>query len=300
VEVTRISIEEKCMTVNFKSKSGRQVTQTLGYPMPTTDCPKRWRVVTTGRTSDSTVAEQDKQEEEEQEWEQKEEQEEENERISAEDASDLDELEREETIRNEIDTSIAESEHRTSATEEHEQSNEAYVRMYENYTSEPQGSCSGNECYDCDYCWDMRGYDERRRLDDQREAVDAGMTERRERCPSRPTRTCSMEDRQECDYCFIRDIENIDDLHAAIQHDDRDAILQGRQQSRSSQIDSNIAIIAYRGAKDAEVSHQREASRYRTLFSCSVQYEFLERSFHTCNSSVEFQLNCYLAHISNM
>jgi hypothetical protein len=44
---------------------------------------------------------------------------EENERISAEDAADLDELEREETIRNEIDTSIAESEHRTSTIEEH-------------------------------------------------------------------------------------------------------------------------------------------------------------------------------------
>jgi hypothetical protein len=52
---------------------------------------------------------------------------EESERISAQDAADLDELEREETIRNEIDTSIAESKHRTSATEEHEQSNEAYV-----------------------------------------------------------------------------------------------------------------------------------------------------------------------------
>ena len=92
----------------------------------------------------------------------------------------------------------------------------------------------------------MLGYGERRRLDDQQEAVDAGMTERRERCPSRPTGTCSMEDRQECDYCFIRDIENIDDLHAAIQQDDMDAILQGRQQSRSSLIDINSAIIAER------------------------------------------------------
>ena len=118
----------------------------------------------------------------------------ENERISAEDAADLDKLELDETIRNEIDTSIAESEHRTSTTEEHEQnrSNEAYARMYECCTSEPQGTCSGNECYDCEYCWDMYAYEEGRRQSDQREAVEAGMTERRERCPSRPHGTCSM------------------------------------------------------------------------------------------------------------
>jgi hypothetical protein len=94
----------------------------------------------------------------------------------------------------------------------------------------------------------MLAIDERRRLDDQQEAVDAGMTERRERCTSRPTGTCSREDRQECDYinCLIRDIENIDDLHAAIQQDDRDAILHGRPQSRANQIDSNSAIMAER------------------------------------------------------
>ena len=72
------------------------------------------------------------------------------------------------------------------------------------------------------------------------------MTERRERCPSRPTGTCSMDERLECDYCFIRDIEDVNDLHAAIQQDDGAAILQGRQQSRSSQIDSNSAIMAER------------------------------------------------------
>ena len=32
------------MTVKFKSQSGREVTQTLGYPMPTTDRPKLWAV----------------------------------------------------------------------------------------------------------------------------------------------------------------------------------------------------------------------------------------------------------------
>jgi hypothetical protein len=44
----------------------------------------------------------------------------------------------------------------------------------------------------------------------------------------------------------------------------------------------------------------RKASGYRTLFSRSIQYELLERSFRICNSSVEFQFNYYLAHISNM
>jgi hypothetical protein len=92
----------------------------------------------------------------------------------------------------------------------------------------------------------MHAYEEGRRQSDQREAVEAGMTERRERCPSRPPGTCSMDERLECDYCFIRDIEDVNDLHAAIQQDDGAAILQGRQQSRSSQIDSNSAIIAER------------------------------------------------------
>jgi hypothetical protein len=173
---------------------------------------------------------------------------EENERISAEDAADLDELEREETIRNEIDTSIAESEHRTSTTEEYEQnrSNEAYARMYERCTSDPQGTCSGNECYECEYCWDMYAYVERRRLSDQREAVEAGMTERRERCPSRPLGTCSMDVRLNCGYCYIRDINNVNDLHAAIQIDDEATRSRGGQQSISNQIDSNSAIMAER------------------------------------------------------
>jgi len=47
-EVTSISIEEKRMTVKFKSQSGRVVTQTLGYPIPTTDHPKLWKVVIAG------------------------------------------------------------------------------------------------------------------------------------------------------------------------------------------------------------------------------------------------------------
>jgi hypothetical protein len=62
----------------------------------------------------------------------------------------------------------------------------------------------------------MLAIDERRRIDGQEEAVNAGMTERRERCTSIPTGPCSRENRQECDYCIIFDIENIDDLHAAI------------------------------------------------------------------------------------
>ena len=171
---------------------------------------------------------------------------EENERISAEDATDLDELERDEMIRNEIDTSIADSEHRTSTTEEHEQnrSNEAYARMFERCTS--QGTCSGNECYDCDYCFDMYAYEEGRRQSDQREAVEAGMTERRERCPSRPPGSCSMDVRLNCGYCSIRDIDDVNDLHAAIQQDDEVTRFQGGQQSRSNQIDSNSAIMAER------------------------------------------------------
>ena len=118
--------------------------------------------------------------------------------------------------------------------------------MYARCMSEPQGTCSGNECYDCEYCWDMYAYEEGRRLSDQREAVEAGMTERRERCPSRPHGTCSMDVRLDCGYWFIRDINNVNDLHSAIQQDDEAAILQGGQQSRSSQIDSNSAIIAER------------------------------------------------------
>jgi hypothetical protein len=115
--------------------------------------------------------------------------------MPAQDAAELDELEREETIRNEIDTSTAEPEHRMRIIEEHEHSNEAYERMHERCPSEPQGSCSGNECYECDYCWDMLAIDERRSLDDQQEAINAGMTERRERCTSRPPGTCTRENR---------------------------------------------------------------------------------------------------------
>jgi hypothetical protein len=69
----------------------------------------------------------------------------------------------------------------------------------------------------------MLAIDERRSLDDQQEAVNAGMMERRERCTSRPPGTCTRENHQECDYCIMLDLENIDDLHAAIQQDVRDA-----------------------------------------------------------------------------
>ena len=61
----------------------------------------------------------------------------------------------------------------------------------------------------------------------------------RGRCPP-------MDVRLNCGYCFIRDINNVNDLHSAIQQDDEAAILQGGQQSRSSQIDSNSAIMAER------------------------------------------------------
>ena len=55
-----------------------------------------------------------------------------------------------------------------------------------------------------------------------------------------------MDVRLNCGYCSIRDIDGVNDLHAAIQQDDEVTRFQGGQQSRSNQIDSNSAIMAER------------------------------------------------------
>ena len=44
-QVISISAAENCMEVAFNTESGRPVTQTLGYPTPTEDHAKLWRVV---------------------------------------------------------------------------------------------------------------------------------------------------------------------------------------------------------------------------------------------------------------
>ena len=90
--------------------------------------------------------------------------------MSTQDRSDLDELEHQEAIRDTVDTSIAQSEHRMSTQEEYVEGKidlecQVWETMFARCPGEPRGSCSSNENYDCDYCFDVYAGTERRRLD---------------------------------------------------------------------------------------------------------------------------------------